>query len=88
MMRTLENRVARLEAIRGDSDKDFMVVFITKFSSDAPPSARIGGNDDLPLEQAPGETFEIFEARAVATAKGAGKRFVAIEVQARFCAPG
>jgi hypothetical protein len=79
-MRVLENRIARLESLRAGPDNNFLVVLISKFFSGGTPSARVGGNAGAILKQAPSETFEIFEARAIAAAKAAGDSFVAISV--------
>ena len=73
------SRIAR--TIRIGSDHDFLVVLITKLSSSAPSSARIGGSDGTVLAQAPDELFETFQARAIVAAKAAGDRWgVAITV--------
>jgi hypothetical protein len=79
-MRALENRINRLEAQRSYSDNYFLVVLISKFFGSGMPSTRVGGTL---MKQAPDETFEIFEARAVAAAKAAGDSWrVAITVPA------
>jgi hypothetical protein len=80
MTRTLETRIARLEATCAATDNDFLVVHISNFFGNALPNARIGGNSGTVLKQAPDELFETFEARAIAAAKAAGDRFVAITV--------
>jgi hypothetical protein len=79
-MRALENRIARLEATRAGPDNEFLVIHIRDFCSPIPPRARIGGPSGAVLNQRADETFEIFEARAVAAAKAAGYCFVAIDV--------
>jgi hypothetical protein len=80
-MRALENRIARLEAMRAGSDDEFIVVHIAAFCSDDLSSARVGRNSGTVIKQAANESFETFEARAIVAAKAAGDRWgVAITV--------
>jgi hypothetical protein len=74
----LRSRVTRLE--RTASEDDFLVVLIRDFTVDRPPFARIGGNDGEQISQQASESLEEFEALAIAAAKNAGDRWVAIEV--------
>jgi hypothetical protein len=72
----LRSRISRLE--RATSDDDFLVVIIRNFSKDCRPYARIGGYEGAEIIQHHCEPFDDFEARAIAAAKGAGDRWVAI----------
>jgi hypothetical protein len=74
--RSLGARVARLES--ATSGDDFLVVIIQNFSQDRVPYARIGGHGCAEISQSARESFDEFEARAIAAAKAAGDRFVAI----------
>jgi hypothetical protein len=49
--------------------------------------ARIGGNDGSEISQMADESFEKFEDRAIAAAKNAGDRWVAIEAYERWVEP-
>jgi hypothetical protein len=69
---------------RSGAPDDFLVVHITNFYTAVVASSRIGAPNSTMLEQAANETFEIFEARAIAAAKAAGHHFVAITVPAGF----
>jgi len=66
--------IRKQKAIRSGPD-DFMVVHIQNFCSNKPSHTRIGA--DM-IEQAPGEPFDAFEARAIAAAKSAGHAVVSI----------
>jgi len=73
----LKGRVARLA--RASSDDDFLVVILRSFSHTACLYARIGGKGGMEISQHAKESFDEFEARAIAAAKAAGDRCVAIE---------
>jgi hypothetical protein len=62
---------------RSGGDEDFLVVFLRCFSENIIPRSRVG---NTMLEQAPGEAFEDFKTRAIATAKAAGANYVVINV--------
>jgi hypothetical protein len=70
--------IRKQKAIRSGPD-DFMVVHIQNFCSNKPSHTRIGA--DM-IEQAPGEPFDAFEARAIAAAKAAGHAVVSITLPA------
>jgi hypothetical protein len=70
--------IRKQKAIRSGPD-DFMVVHIQNICSNKPSHTRIGA--DM-IEQAPGEPFDAFEARAIAAAKAAGHAVVSITLPA------
>jgi hypothetical protein len=77
----MKRRSCIARTIRTGSDHDFLVVHLRDFCSDDLPHARIGNNSGTVIEQAPDESFEIFQARAIAAAKAAGDSWgVAITV--------
>lgn len=80
-MRTLENRIARLETLRAGAAEDFIVVHLRNFCSDEVPSARFGGYPGTTIKQVANEPFETFQARAIVAARAAGDHWgVAITV--------
>jgi hypothetical protein len=74
----LRSRIARLE--RSTNEDDFLVVIIRNFSNDRRPYARTGGYGGAEISQRAREPFNDFEARAIAEAKAAGDRWMAITV--------
>jgi hypothetical protein len=76
-----------IDLVRGESRRrndlngsdDMLVVIITNLTGNVVPHAHIGG---ILVEKAPKEPFEVFEARAVSTAKASGLRYMAITVPA------